>query len=57
VAGTVGFNGATPAARPTYAVSNEAADRTYDANATSINELSDILGTLINDLTAIGLLQ
>ena len=40
----------------TYAVTNAGTDRTYDANATSINELADILGTLIADLQALGLI-
>ncbi len=33
-----------------YTITNEAADRTYDANATSIDEIADVLGTLVNDL-------
>lgn len=40
-----------------YTVSNLTTDRIYDANATTIAELADVLGTLIADLTAIGLLQ
>jgi hypothetical protein len=39
----------------TYSVSNVTTDRTYDANATTINELADVLGTLIADLRTIGL--
>ena len=57
VSGEVGFNGATPAARPDYTTTNVTTDRSYNANATTIDELADILGTLIADLTAIGLLQ
>jgi len=42
------------AARATYSVTNVVTDRTYDANATSIDELADILGTLIADLRTHG---
>ena len=37
-------------------ITNEAADRTLDANATTIDELCDVLGTLINDLVATGII-
>lgn len=37
---------------PSYSVTNATADRTFDANATTIDELADILGTLIADLKA-----
>jgi hypothetical protein len=40
------------AARYVYNISNLATDRTYDANASSVAELADILGTLIRDLAA-----
>jgi hypothetical protein len=33
-----------------YTLTNVTEDRGYDANATSINELADALGTLISDL-------
>ena len=39
-----------------YAVTNEGVDRTYDANATSTEELADVLGTLINDLILAGVI-
>jgi hypothetical protein len=53
---TVGFFGVTPAARPTtYAASNVTVDRTYDANATTLDEVADVLGTLIADLRTMGL--
>jgi hypothetical protein len=39
----------------TYAASNVTTDRTYDANATSLNELADVLGSLIQDLRAKGI--
>lgn len=35
-----------------YTVTNVSIDRSYDADATSLNELADIVGTLINDLKA-----
>lgn len=39
----------------TYAESNVTTDRTYDANATSLDEIADVLGTLIGDLRARGI--
>ncbi|MFA5238278.1 MAG: hypothetical protein WC476_01045 [Phycisphaerae bacterium] len=54
---SLGFFAANPAVRSTgWAVTNANADKVYDANATSINELADILGTLITDLVTYGLL-
>lgn len=41
----------------TYTVTNGATDRAYDANTTSIDELADVLGTLIADLQSAGLIQ
>ena len=38
-----------------YTPSNVTTDRTYDADATSTAELADVLGTLIADLQALGL--
>ena len=40
----------------TYAESNVTTDRTYDANATSLDELADVLGTLLADLRARGII-
>jgi len=40
-----------------YNVTNEGEDRTFDADATTIDELCDILGTLINDLITTGIIQ
>lgn len=54
----LGFFGVAPAARPAaYTPTNVVSDRTYDANATTVAELADVLGTLIADLQAYGLLQ
>lgn len=33
-----------------YTVTNRTADRTFDADCTTINELSDVIGTIIDDL-------
>lgn len=54
---TVGFFGTTPATKPSaYTPSNVTTDRTYDANATTVDELADVLGTLIADLQTLGLI-
>lgn len=37
-------------------ISNVTTDRTYDANATSIDELADVLGTLLSDLRTKGVI-
>ena len=39
-----------------YTVTNAATDRTFDADATTIDELADVLGTLITDMITGGLL-
>jgi hypothetical protein len=55
-AGKVGFFGAAAVAQPSaYTVSNGSVDRTFDANSTTIDELSDIIATLISDLQSVGL--
>lgn len=43
-----------PALVQTYTETNVTTDRTYDANATTTDELADVLGTLIADLRAMG---
>ena len=40
-----------------YTPTNVTTDRSYDANATSIDELADVLGTLISDLQGKGILS
>ena len=51
----LGFWGATPVVQPAaYTPTNVSTDRSYDANATSIHELADVLGTLIADLQSTG---
>jgi len=39
-----------------YTISNVTTDRTYNANATTIDEVADVLGTLIADLKSAGVL-
>ena len=54
---TVGFYGVTPVVRSSaYTVTNGVTDRTYDANATSVDELADVLATLIADLKLTGII-
>jgi hypothetical protein len=57
-AGSLGFFGTTPTARQTgyTTFTNLSTDRTCDANATTVDELADILGTLIEDLKTLGLI-
>jgi hypothetical protein len=40
----------------TYSVTNVTTDRDYDANASTVGELADVLGTLITDLQNVGIL-
>jgi hypothetical protein len=40
-----------------YTVTNTTIDRTYDADSSSVDELADILGTLIADLQGVGILS
>jgi hypothetical protein len=57
-AAMIGFLGTAPTVRQTgyTTFSNLATDRTCDANATTVEELADILGTLIEDLKVKGLI-
>ena len=41
----------------TYTTSNVTEDRTFDADTVAVAELADIVGTLIADLKAAGILQ
>jgi len=53
---TVGFYTVAPVARSTgWAITNDTTERTFDANATSIDELADVVATLIRDVAATGL--
>ena len=40
-----------------YTITNGTIDRTYDANASSTDELADVLYTLIQDLKTLGILS
>lgn len=54
----IGVFGVTPVVRTAaYTLTNVSADRAYDANATTTEELADVLGTLIADLQSYGWLQ
>jgi hypothetical protein len=54
---TVGFYGTAPVVQSAaYTPTNVTTDRAYDANATTIDEIADVLGTLIADLQATGLI-
>lgn len=54
---TVGFYGVTPVVQSSaYTVTNGTTDRTYDADATTVNELADVVATLIADLKATGII-
>jgi hypothetical protein len=53
----VGFYGSTGAVRSTgWTVSNVSSDKSFDASATSLNEVANVLGSLVNALKDVGLL-
>jgi len=54
-----GHTGFQPAitASATYTETNVTTTRAYDANSTSIDEIADVLGTLIADLRALGAIK
>lgn len=54
----IGFFAATPVAQPSaYTPTNVTPDRAFDADTVAVAELADVVGTLIADLQAYGLLQ
>ena len=54
----VGFFGITPVVRASaYTPTNVTTDRSFDADTVVVSELADVVGTLIADLQAYGLLQ
>lgn len=54
----IGFFGVAPVARAAaYTPTNVTTDRSYDADTVVVAELADVVGTLIADLQAYGLLQ
>jgi len=55
--GKVGFFGETPTVQSTgWTVANHIVDKIFDANATTVDELCDILGELITELKLKGIL-
>lgn len=55
--GKLGLYGAAPVVRAAaYTITNALSDRGYDADLTTLGELADVLGTLIVDLQAVGLI-
>jgi hypothetical protein len=52
----IGFLGAAHVARTAaYAPTNVTTDRSFNANSTTIDELADVIGTMISDLQSFGL--
>ena len=52
----VGFNGQTPLAPPDYTVTNGSVDRALNVTGDTTAQVAAVLGTLITDLIAAGLL-
>jgi hypothetical protein len=55
--GTVTADQFIATTRPGYTIANAVSDRDYDANATDVNELADVLASLIGDLQNVGILS
>jgi hypothetical protein len=53
----VGFNAATPIARPNYTITNPTTNRSLDVAAAAIGTVRQVLGTVIQDLIDYGLSQ
>lgn len=43
-----------PATQQTYTITNDSTDRAFDANTVAVDELADVVATLIKDLQALG---
>lgn len=57
-ANKLGFYNTTPVIQTTgWAITNVLLDKVYDADATTIDEIADVLGTLIDTLKALGLIS
>jgi len=55
---TCGFFGVAPTTRPSaYTPTNVTADRAWDCNATTVEELADVVATLVADLQLLGLVS
>jgi len=53
----VGFYGIAPVARSAgWTITNDAADRAFDADTVAVAELADVVATLITDLAATGII-
>ena len=52
---TVGGVQVKSVAKQTYSTTNHSDDRTYNETSTTVTELAHVLGTLLNDMRAIGL--
>lgn len=53
----LGFFGATPVVKTAlYTIANVTPDRDYDADSSNVDELADVLGTLVTDLKLMGLI-
>lgn len=53
----LGFFNTTPVTQPgAYVVTGVTTDRSFNADSTTVDELADVLGTLINDLKSLGLI-
>jgi hypothetical protein len=51
----LGFWNKTPVVQPSaYTITNDTVDRSLDCNSTSLDEVADVLGTLIKDLQSVG---
>lgn len=57
IMGQLAINGATPAAAPDYTVTNPSTDRALNVSGDTTAQVAAVLGTLIADLTAMGILQ
>lgn len=53
----VGFNGATPIARPDYTITNPTTNRSIDVSAITHAQLAQVVGTMIQDFINYGLYQ
>lgn len=53
----ISFNGQSTQARPDYTVTNHSDDRSLNESGDTTAQVANVLGTLINDLIAYGILQ
>lgn len=52
----IGFFAVAPVAQPTaFTITNDTTDRTYDANATTLDEMADIFATRYRDVRLLGI--